>query len=217
MEDPSDASQSNKFQSLIDNIRDEGVKEAEERAQRILTNAEKRAAQLLAEAHERADAIVSEARSTAQKTESAGHDALRRASRDVLLSLEETIVAQLDAVIHRETRTAIRGETLSVIVRKLVENWNFESEAAKIEVLVSEDDLKSLEEEGWHGLKEELLNGVHLRPVPGVEADLRIGEENGSVHYDFSAQTLSEWMGRFVRPRIREVLREVSQEKSKLQ
>lgn len=208
-----DASDTSQFQGLIDNLREKAITEAEEKAVHILNTAEKRAAEILASARRDADEVLSRAQETAQKAETAGHDALRRASRDVLLSLEETITAQLNAVMHRETREVVRGEVLAVMVRTLVEKWDFNGDEGNPEVLISEKDLASLEEAGWHGLKDDLLEGVAVRPVPGVEAGLRIGSDNGTVHYDFTAQTLAEWMGRFVTPKIRETLREVSEQK----
>lgn len=213
MTSASEASSPSQFQGLIDTLRDEAVEKAEKESARIVTAAEKRAAKMLADARSEAEGIVTAATREAEQSENSGNDALQRASRDVLLSLESAITDQLDVVIQRETRAVLRGEALAVTVRTLVEKWSFEEdETPELEVLMNEADLSSLEEAGWHGLKEDLLEGVAFRPVPDIEAGLRIGQKDGSVHYDFTARTLAEWMSRFVTPRVRDMLREASAE-----
>lgn len=207
-----DSPSPSQFQGLIDNLREKAVEESEAEAKRIVSAAERRAADTLAKAKREAEAIVSEAEALAEKREAAGHDALKRASRDVLLSLEAAITGRLDAVLKRETRAVVRGEVLAAMVRALVEKWSPDAGDGKLEILLSQDDLEALKEAGWQGLQEELLDGVVLRPVPGVEAGLRIGRENGTIHYDFSAEILAEWMGRFVTPPIRELLRQAAGE-----
>ena len=207
-----DSSAPSQFQGLIDNLREKAIKESDAEADRILSVAEKQAAGILAKAKKEAEGILSNAKAEAEKMEVAGHDSLKRASRDVLLSLESAIIAQLDAILKRETRSVVRGEVLAAMVGTLVEKWNPDADAGELEVLLSEEDVSALEEVGWHGLQEHLLEGVTLRPVPGVEAGLQIGRENDTVHYDFSAETLAEWMSRFVTPQIRDLLREVAGE-----
>ncbi len=198
------------FQGLIDSLREKAVEEADAKADGILAAAEKRATEILNRARAEADQIVTEAQREAETLQTSVQDALRRASRDVLLSLESEVTAQLDAVMHRETRSLMHGEVLATMVRSVVEKWSLDSEAGGVEVLLSESDLAALEEAGWHGLKDRLLEGVEFRPVPDVEAGFRIGHKDGTVHYDFTARTLAEWMGRFVTPRVRTILREVS-------
>ncbi len=200
---------SSAFQSLIDSIREEAIARAEAEASRILTKAEERSRQAISEAHEEAGRITVAAREEAARFEASARDSLKRASRDVLLGVESALVAQLEAVLTREITESMRGEILSDILGRLIQNWR-NDDAAELEALLSPADLEALESVARNGLAQQLLAGVTLKPSPSVSAGLRIGLRDGQVHYDFTAEALAEWLSRFVSPRLREILREAA-------
>jgi|GEM_PF-1366395 len=209
MPNAADSTPPSEFQGLIESLRREAVETAETEAARILASAEKRAAEILATARKSAEDIVTTAEREARRNEEASRDALHRASRDVLLSLESALAARLDAVLLRKTVETLRSDLLAEAIRALVDRWAPHEESPVFEILLSHDDLAQLEESALAALRDSLAAETHFRPVPDVDAGLRIGRHEEAVHYDFSAQTLAEWMGRFLTPRMREKLREV--------
>lgn len=204
----SNPSGSNSFQALIDSVRREAVKAAEEEVNRIHTNAKERAARLLADAKLEAEQIVADARNEAKQFETSSEDAIRRASRDMILELESALLTQLEAVYEREARAVLTGDSLPEIVQSLIENWSQDQPNEPIEVLVNRTDLEKLEEIGLQGLRDDLKSGVSLQSFEGIEAGVRIGTADGAAHYDFSPRTLARWMSRFAGPRLGRILRE---------
>lgn len=200
------------FQPLIDLVRREAIVEAEAEAERILTNAQDQAAKIVASAKEEAGELLDEARQEARQFEDSARESLKRASRDVLLSVESALVAQLEAALARESAEAMQGEGLATILGKIAENWRKDDPDADLEALLSPDDLEALQAAAERGVARQLLAGVTLKPSPKVSAGVQIGRKDGSVHYDFTAQTLAEWLGRVTGPRLREILREAAEE-----
>lgn len=202
---------SSAFQALIDSIRKEAIEQAEAEAGRILTKADEQARQTTSEAKEEAVRITETAREEAAQFEASARESLKRASRDVLLGVEAALVAQLQVVLTHEATEAMRGDGLSGILENLAANWH-NDQGAELEVLLSPADLEALEGVSQNGLAQKLLAGVVLKPSSNVSAGLRIGLRDGQVHYDFTAAALAEWLGQFVGPRLREILREAAVE-----
>lgn len=202
---------SGSFQSLIDSVREEAIARAEAEMNRILTQAEEQSRQRIEEAKEEAGRIIAAASEEATQFEASARVSLKRASRDVLLGVESALIAQLEAVLTRETAEAMSGDVLSSILGKLADHWR-KDDGAELEVLLSPADLEMLQRASHNGLAQQMLAGVALKPSPNVSAGLRIGFRDGLVHYDFTARALAEWLSQFVSPRLREILREAAVE-----
>ena len=201
------------FQPLIDSIRREAIEQAEAETQRMLSKAQEQARTIIEEAEKESKEIENLAQTKASQFEKASRDSLKRASRDVLLGLESTLRAQLDEIIKHRAAEATRGEGLARIVNNLTTNWRGET-GQELEALVNPADLDKFRDDALASLAEHLLAGVELKPSPRVSAGLHIGLKDGSSHYDFSAQTMAEWLGRSVSPRLREILSEAAQTES---
>lgn len=213
MEPTGQSNHSSPFKALITSVRNEAVREAESEVERIHTKATEKARHLVKNAEHEAQQILDQAREEALQFQKASEDAVKRASRDVLIAMESAILAQLNAVLLRETREAMNGESLAGIIRTLVENWRQERPDEPLELLLSPANLRELEEVSWAGLKDEFRRGVTLRPVEGIDAGLRIGAVDGAGHYDFSSETMVAWLSRFIGPNLRAVLRESAETK----
>ncbi len=94
------------LQELIDKIKKDGVASAEQEAKAIKENAQKEADSIIAQAKEKADSIVKEAQGETARLEKASIDAIKQASRNLLISFRDGITAELSAIIETETKTA---------------------------------------------------------------------------------------------------------------
>lgn len=79
------------LKELIDKIKNDGVKSAEENAARIISEAEEKASGIIRKARENADTLRDTARADAEKTERSGKEALRQAGRDLVLTIKAEI------------------------------------------------------------------------------------------------------------------------------
>ncbi|MFW5693890.1 MAG: V-type ATP synthase subunit E family protein [Alkalispirochaeta sp.] len=199
------------LQNIIDKIHEEGVKEAEQRARKIVESAEKQARETIDHAQEQAEQIVTEAQEEARKHQAAGEAALKQASRDLLLSVRTELTNLFDAVQKEAVGTALTPERMAEVIANMVQAWST-SGSDQFEVLVNEADQSGLEASLRGALADKLQSGIDVRPVRGITAGFRIGSKDGSAYYDFTDESLAELLSAFLNPRLAELMTSAVQE-----
>jgi len=69
-------------------------------------------------------------------------------------------------------------------------------------VLLSDKDLKDLEKSLTASLKAEISKGLEIKPDKTLTAGFRIGVNNGSAFYDYSAEALAEMFAAYLNPKV---------------
>ena len=86
------------LQELIDKIKKDGVASAEKEAQNIIAAAEAKAKDIEKAAQAKADDIIKTAKAETERMEKASEEAIMQASRNMLLSFKDSLVASLDGL-----------------------------------------------------------------------------------------------------------------------
>jgi V/A-type H+-transporting ATPase subunit E len=195
------------FQELIDKIKSEGIKTAEQESARVLKEAEHKANDILADAHNEASSIIAKAKAEARRFEQTAREAVKQAGRNTILSLRTRVTEIFDAMIAEETKQAYSLKVLEEAIVSLIKAWNKE-QVPNLQVLLSSSDLKKIEKQLKSRLAAELKKGVELKPFPELQAGFRIAMKDGSAYYNFSDQGIAEIMAEYMNPRIAEIVRE---------
>jgi V/A-type H+-transporting ATPase subunit E len=179
------------LKNIIERIKEEGVDEAQKKAGDIIAQAENKAAATIAAAEEKKNDIIEKARAEALKLKANSEEAMRQASRDVLLGLRENIIVLFDKVIKRDVAEELSPDVMKEMIIRLVEKFK-ESGETEVEVLLSDKDKNSLEETLLKDLKKEMKKGVELKASSSMEHGFRIGEKDGNTYYDFTDEAIEE-------------------------
>lgn len=193
------------LKELIDKIKNDGVKSAEENAARIISEAEEKASVIIRKARENADTLRETAKADAEKTERSGKEALRQAGRDLVLTVKAEIEVLFGKVLEKETGTALNKELLAQVIISAVKALS-ESDKGGIEVLVPDKDLKGVEADLVSKLGSEMSSGIEIKPFKGLDAGFRISKKDGTAFYDFSDREIAAMLGRYLNPRLSELL-----------
>lgn len=193
------------LQELIETIKNEGIAEADKKSQEILAEAERKAAGIVENAETEADRLRAEARREIARNEEASRSALSQAGRDLILNLRSQIVQLFDSVVKASVEKGLQGPGLENSITALVKAWA-EKGAGDIQVLLSDEELAEVEKNLLTRLGAELCQGVHLKPVSGIEAGFKIAEKDGAAYYDFTSQGLAEILSEYLNPRLGEIL-----------
>lgn len=199
------------LQELIDKIKSEGIKTAEQESARVLKEAEHKANDIIAGAHKEASSIIAKAREEAQRFEQTAKEAVKQAGRNTILSLRTRITEIFDAVIAEETKQAYSLKVLEEVIVSLIKAWN-KKQIPNLQVLLSASDLKKIEKQLKSRLAAELKKGVELKPFPELQAGFRIAMKDGSAYYNFSDQGVAEILAEYMNPRIAEIVQEAVEE-----
>lgn len=181
------------LQALLNRIVDEELSKTEGAKEEILSQAKVEAEAILRNARAEADGIISGARKEAQIIERKGEEALRQASRDVLLSLRGKLNERAHAVALDLVGSALSGGELAQILSRMMVSY-LQSGASedKIEILLNESDLAAVDAALSAALAADLRSRCDLVPVNGVSGGFKLVFSGDDVVYDFTDKSLAE-------------------------
>lgn len=192
-----------KLEHLIEKIKSDGIEEAKKSAAEITKKARKEADEIIRNAEDQAEKIIAAAQKEAEKLQSNAEAALKQASRDTVLVTREKLQKLFDTAFKKELGATLSPEFVRELIIKIVESWGAGKE---LEALVSEKDLQKLQELLFKKAREELKETVTIKVDKGISNGFRIGLKDEAVYYDFTDESIAEFLAEFLNPRIREIL-----------
>ncbi|MDC7239511.1 MAG: V-type ATP synthase subunit E [Spirochaetales bacterium] len=190
---------------LIEKIKNDGVKNAEENSSRIISDAEKKAASLIEAAEKEAAEIKSQAQNEASRMEQAGKEALKQAGRDLLLGVKKDVEELFDRILQAGTADVLKGDSLKECIVSVLKSWK-DDEAGDLTLLVAPETLKSMEAELKAELKGKVDKGMEIKPFSDLDAGFRISVKDGRAFYDFSDKELMELLSKYLNPGLMSIL-----------
>ena len=198
------------IQELIDKIKKDGIASAEKSSSEIITNAEAKSESIINEAKAKAAEIIKNAKAETERMEKASEEAIVQAGRNMLLSFKDSIINELDKIIQIETEKAVSKTVLEKLVPETVKEWAKKSEVSELSVLLSEKDLTALEGAFKTELKTQISKGLEIKPDKSLSAGFRIGVNNGTAYYDYSAESLAEMFAAYLNPKVAALMKEAA-------
>lgn len=131
------------LKELIEKIKSEGVKTAEEQSAEIIREAEKKAAEIVAKAETDSAALKEKVKNEAAQFEVSGKEALKQAGRDLLIATRKHLEELFGKVLEEETEKVLKGELLETSIATLIKNWK--EDISDMSVLLPENQIKDLE------------------------------------------------------------------------
>lgn len=196
------------LQELIDKIKKDGVSSAEAAAAQITADAEKKAASIVEEAQKKSDDMIKNARAEIARLEKASEDAVTQACRNMLITFRDSLIAELDSLIQSEAAKAYSSDLMKTLIPETVKAWSKNADASELSVILSEKDLKSLENELKAALKAEIAKGLEIKLDSALSAGFRIGVNNGAAFYDYSAESVADLFSAYLNPRVAAIMKE---------
>lgn len=191
--------------SLIDKIKQEGVLEAEKCADGIVKEAGEKAKSIVAEAERERGAIIKDAGAKAEALKKNSEKALKRAARDVLLTLREDAAAFFDRIVKEKISGELSPDVLKEVIIKVVGNLRKDG-ISDIEVLLSEKDKARLEKTLFSAFGEAARKFLKLTATKGIEKGFRVGETGRDSYFDLSDGAIAEAFKKYLNPKLVEML-----------
>lgn len=196
------------LKELIEKIKSEGVKTAEEQSAEIIREAEKKAAEIVAKAETDSAALKEKVKNEAAQFEVSGKEALKQAGRDLLIATRKHLEELFGKVLEEETEKVLKGELLETSIATLIKNWK--EDISDMSVLLPENQIKDLEAGIRRKVGDKLKNGLEIKPVQSVKSGFRISARDGSAYYDFTSEGIAEILSELLNPRIASLLQEAA-------
>jgi vacuolar-type H+-ATPase subunit E/Vma4 len=199
------------IRDLIEKINQEGIRAAEEKAQKIEAAAKQRADDILAQARLDAEEMIAAANDRIRREDEQAKILLAHAGRDLLLFLRKEINAMLGRIVVSDIRQALTPEALSRLLSEVVRNY-CEGESSEITVFLNKEDLETLEKNYLHKIMDETKKKIILRPAEEISGGFTISFDRGKSSYDFTDKALAEYISTYLKPKLNQVLQEAIKE-----
>ncbi|MBN2123129.1 MAG: hypothetical protein JW821_02445 [Deltaproteobacteria bacterium] len=202
------------IQSLLDKIRREGIEAAGREAEKVLEQAHSEAESILKKAREEAEDRLKQAEEEMVRDRASFETAMAQAARNLVLGIKKEIVDLCRGILERKTSEALTPEGMREVILKVLDKWEIREGRAELEILLSEEDRRALEDRLLGALQEELKGGVVLKPTGNIRSGFRIGERDGGLHYDFTERGIAQLLSEYLGPRTARFLEEISGEQA---
>jgi len=193
------------LKELIEKIKTDGVKNAEDKAAEIIRNAEIKSAEIIDNANKEAQAIKESGKAEAVRSEQSGKEALKQAGRDLLLDVRSQMGDIYSGLLKAGTEESLSGKALTEGIASIIKNWKGELE--DLSVLISESQLAEIEKELKSKLAKEIKSGLEIKPYKGATAGFRVSEKDGKAFFDFTDEVLADFLSRYLNASLSETLK----------
>ncbi len=196
------------LQELIEQIKKEGVEQAETEAASILESAKAEAAKIISDAKAEAEKLILDAKEENARLVRVSEDSIRQSGRNLLISFRESINKELDAIIGAEVSGVYSSEAVSEVIVKAVSAVSENVDVDDISVILNKGDLEKLESSLLSALKDKISKGVTVKPNDNFNGGFRIAINNGSAFYDYSKEAVTEMLSTYLNPKVTALMKE---------
>ena len=194
------------LKELIEKIKNEGVKSAEQQAEEIIKKAESEANSIIQKAKKESETIISNAKDESEKFTQSSKEALKQAGRDLILKVESELTKIFDSIIQKETESLLKGSNLEQAVLSVFKSWKGSTD--NLNILLSEEDSKLIEASLFSKLKDLLKNEIEIKPFSNINSGFRVGEKDGSAYFNFTSEGIAELIAEFLNPKLKDIVKE---------
>jgi V/A-type H+-transporting ATPase subunit E len=210
-------------QELIDQIRGQGVKAAQDEGERILAEARKEAAAVRAKAQAEATEMLAAARAQVAADKAAGAEAIRNAARDSLLQLRNQVRQAFEIHVRRlvsqhTVDTDFVRSLVLVLAGKAAEQYVTDQDAV---IFVSSSIAGTSEQTAPEGTLRKKINkavlgatgamlreGIQLLPDDGITGGARVRLVGEDLEIDMTDQALSRLLLKQLLPRYQAIVQQ---------
>jgi len=193
-------------QELIEKIKKDGIETASEEAAKIKLEAETEARHVIEAAKKEANEIIVQGKQDAERSEKAGIAALEQASRNLVLVFKDEIQALLNKIVAEKVAANYSGDIIKAVLPDLIKSWA-EKGQDNLAVILPESELSKIQGFFSDQLTGELWKGVELKSNRKLNSGFHISNKEGSVYYDFSAESVASLLAAYLNPKLAEILK----------
>ncbi|MDR1095629.1 MAG: V-type ATP synthase subunit E [Spirochaetaceae bacterium] len=197
------------LQELIEKIKKDGVEAAQADAAKLRAGAEAEAAKIVDEAKKQAGNIVAQGEADRVRSEKAGVAAVEQASRNLVLAFKAEIQGLLDRIVKDAVSSSYSADVVKEVLPDLIKTWAAKN-TDSLDVILSGDDLKKLDDGFKSRLASQLKGGVDFKVGKSLDGGFHIAEKDGSAFYDFSAEAVAALLSAYLNPRLAELVKDAA-------
>ena len=192
-----------KIQELTEKIYNEGVKQGQAEAERLIAEAEARAKKIEADAIARSEEIIRSAEHRASELKKNTESELRLYTAQLVESLKSSISDQIQGDVAKNSVQALSSDPTFIqgFILKIAEHFDLTRG-----VEISTADAEGLRSYFTSHAKALLESGISIRSVAGKPSDFTIAPQDRSFKVQFGEAEFIELFKSFLRPEMNRML-----------
>jgi V/A-type H+-transporting ATPase subunit E len=197
-----------KIRELTEKLFQEGVRQGESEASRIISEAQAKAAGILSDARAQAETIISETQKEISKLKNQAVSDIKLSGTQAISAIRQRIVNLITAQIIDENVTSTMSDpsVIKDLIITIVSNWKNSTEIPGFEVLLSSDKQHELNSLLEKTISEHLKQSISFLFSDSIKAGFRIGPSGGSFKISITDEDFSEFIKEYLRPQTRRFL-----------
>lgn len=198
------------LQQFLDKIQSEGVEKAEAEAKTLLDAARAQAKGIVEKAKKEAEQQRVEAEREAAAFHQRAEQAIRQASRDLLLNTEQAIVETIQRLLGEKIAGTLKATFLKGLLTEVITSYaKAEQGQSDITLLVAPDQVSALTDFARSVLTTAAKGegGVEVKADHALSAGFRISLAGGRIEHDFSSAAITDALCHLLRPQLAALLR----------
>lgn len=198
---------SSQIQELIDKIKNDGIQQAQDQADKIEKEAQDKAAQIIREAQQDAENLVLQAKAEVRKMEEAARTSLQQASRDTLLQLRKHIEKTLQKLITVEVSGALSADRLAQIITDVVAQTVDQAQGQGVVIEVDPKSAEELKGGILKKLQSSVKEELRLEGSDEVSGGFTISYDGGRSSFDFTDESLAGFLATYLNTQVADILK----------
>lgn len=197
------------IQGLIEKIKREGIQAAEVKAHDIEAQAKQNADEIVKKARQEAEIILENAKEMSVRTEKDTQVLLKQAARDLVLAFKKELNDILNKIIAAEIKPVLNSEQIAELLFVLIKDYA-QAEKEGLVITLPKADQENLQQYLFSRLKEEVKKGITFKTNDDIQAGFQISYDAGKSYYDFTEQSLIDYLSARIKPKLAELFKDVS-------
>ena len=198
-----------KIDELTQKIYNEGVLQAKEQADLILSDAKRNAAESLESANKKSNEIIVNAEKKAQEREKLLETELKQASQKFMEQLKQRITSVIsNEIIVNSLQDAFHDKSfVKKLILSLIENWNASGmEESDLTLLIPGDLLESFDKMLETNVNHQLKTGITIEMENTSGEGFKVISKNGAYFLSFTAEDFENYFMPYIKEKTRKLI-----------
>ena len=198
---------------LVDKVYNEGIKKAEEEAEKIIAEAKRQSSELLKET----EAHIAKMEAQSKEQMNRIRENLNSELKAVAQQAVSTVKNELSAVISNKisaqgiSEALNEKEFLQKIIFTVLQKWNPADTNLQFELLLNKDDEAHLKDFFEQRIKKELATELEIVIENRIKSGFRIGVKNESYYVSFTGEDFENFFKGYLRKKTIEWIYETKE------
>jgi len=196
-----------KIQQLTDEIYNEGVQKARDKAEAILKEAQQKAAQIEEDARLDADALMAETRKKSQELKTHVDSEIKLTLNQAISALKQEITSLITMkVLHPAVKELFSDKNfLKTLISEIVKSW-MEKDSFDLNVILPEKEQEEMAQFFNNSLADELNKRLTVTFSGNFASGFKIGPADGSYLISFTDDDFLNFLRIYLRPKTNQIL-----------